>query len=87
MWQKARILKSIDRPVCIGMCCWTRPPQVGPCTDDHDCKIHTEFLPTNITYQSMRVGFDPVCVELLPEFAENVPIISWDEFLNQGGVS
>jgi hypothetical protein len=88
MWQKARILANNSFPEVIGREIWTlcEPPHMTAAISAKDGTYRPERL-------SMKIAIKPIdphapyCVlpmaklELLPEFAEDVPLISWDDFL------
>lgn len=77
MWQKARIILDghDEQAGVVGKYIYV---QCGPPVDDLGPE-HIGYR-TNISthgYKMVHVEF----VELLPEFAEDVPLISWQEFL------
>lgn len=101
MWQRTRLLSScpsdyidhdnpdqVGQDLCARKTFWTHPPVFR-------CSLYADMgsgIFTNITYASDPSQLRPVCfeyVELLArsecDFAEDVPIISWDEFLQQEG--
>ena len=83
-WQRARVVKNTD-PAMIGKTLWVecRAPETGPL-----------FVPNTDRYVGDRPHFDahiidsagrqvaaPVeMVELLPDFADDVPLVEYDEW-------
>jgi hypothetical protein len=85
MWQKAKIVKTDEEhPELLGLTHWVKrePPRHVRCvTIDTKIPIPYEMtLETNLYTPTLTIRCVTEAVELLPEFAENVPLISWDEW-------
>jgi hypothetical protein len=85
MWQKARIIDSTIHRELIGREFWieARPPVEKP---TRDIETGTRLKAEPLFNANIRDGRGSVCVaprglELLPEFAEDVEMISWEDFL------
>lgn len=83
-WQRARIIR-VERPedkVAVDNIVWvTGRPQACP-EHGHLCDHNRTVLETNI-----GVFFTADFLELLPEFAEDVPLIPWEQFLAECGAT
>jgi len=88
MWQKARIIRNGYFPQLRGRTVWTiggRREQF--CNDLAGIEYRdTDFVDTNLRQGSQIVGLDGENLELLPEFAEDVPLVSWEDFLRQAAI-
>jgi hypothetical protein len=85
MWQKARIINHRCLREIIGLEMWVKgPPQLCKGVD-HYTGTKTEIVGYEIaiipTPPRLYSSMDKDDLELLPEFAEDVPLISWDDFL------
>jgi hypothetical protein len=90
MWQKARIIDVDDNPEflhLLGREVWTK------CGISRDYLFQTydgvltsgDGHEINVLFEEGRdtlVSEPSRCLELLPEFAEDVPLISWQSFLD-----
>jgi hypothetical protein len=93
MWQKARYVKSFEYPEKIGLTVWVQVEAPfrgsGYSLRDHIRMDGPAYRTNHINpyLPSLTTLVPADNVELLPEFAEDVPLISWDEFLQeaQGG--
>ena len=90
MWQKARILKQDHHPEVTGFTVWVKahaPEMVATrCSESRlslgvNLRACTNIRRDNGVGRIGNVRIAPELIELLPEFAEDVPLISWDEFL------
>ena len=89
-WQKARILHCLSHPEIVGREVWTAGKPIV--SDGVDEFTYRYFSPRPIVFTSInyidnrRVAFDPSSIERLArcddDFADDVPILTWEEFLN-----
>ena len=90
MWQKARI---IENPLCnnqgtTGKEVWVKGPPLAPDGEYHDSvsghmswRIDTPHFETNLEIPEDKLWIDSRAVELLPEFANDVPMVQWEDFI------
>lgn len=87
MWQKARIIKVFAQERALGRYAWVfvKPPRRLTALIIGTDRVHSQLgYDTNVDHVpplngSMQLAANQV--ELLPEFAEDVPMITWEEFL------
>jgi hypothetical protein len=90
-WQRARILVLEAFPECVGRELWVRS---GPPHEVNTFQISTNQVilgvkrfSTNLLHSGengidiLPLQADPEKIELLPDFAEDVPLIPWEQFL------
>ena len=91
MWQKARILRAPTAPQITGRTIWVKsePPHIAPAIS----RSGKRLIPMPSFYVAVEPvgGLIPIIaakfLELLPEFAEDVPLIEWEAFLNGADTS
>lgn len=88
MWQRAQIINTdTEYKVCRDMALWikvSKPVISGPSLGklgNQYCEGICVYI-TNIydTFDNINLQVDAKCVELLPEFADDVELIKWSDF-------
>lgn len=92
-WQRARIVKVFDEEAevkaTVGRYLWVEAAEPKP-LGTHSVSPQNIFVSamdfpcyrSNLTVRGQPVSVDAEGVELLPEFADDAPLISWEDFLN-----
>ena len=84
MWQRARILGTRKSPEVVGRLVWVQmgPPSIGRDTEARAMRIGYR---TNLIDGFFFCAFEAHNIELLPEFADNIPVEDWNDFLRGEG--
>ena len=88
MWQKARILKNSNYPDVVGRTIWVK---VGRPITTAAVNFATGEITESQPYAEIAIkplrgpwaGLPADHLELLPEFADDVPLIPWEQFLEE----
>ena len=92
MWQKARILSAPIYPEVEGFTLWVKaePPRIVNTINTRSQsvargvpRLSTHILQDNTRGEILPMQIDPAKAELLPDFAEDVELIRWEDFLEQ----
>lgn len=82
MWQKARIcrdgLRAYHQEHLAGREVWIDAKEIRPIGQWHVVKSNLVASPIS---PANHMGLALEVLELLPEFAEDVPLISWQDFI------
>jgi hypothetical protein len=85
MWQKARYVNATEYPETMGRELWIR---VGPPRKIPGFRFDTGLPCVACSYETNHIApnggvtlVNKNVIELLPEFAETVELISWSDFL------
>ena len=83
MWQKARIVLTHKHPECLGREIWVvaESPRVQYCHDIETGDVQQADGFTSNIEDELQCIVRREVVELIPEFADDVPLISWQSFL------
>lgn len=82
MWQKARILAQNGYEAITGKTIWVLAPPT-PCRNRYCCKDRDDHRVIEANWRGWTANQTKIhmCkIELLPEFADDVPIIPYEEF-------
>lgn len=90
MWQKVKIINidiDVEYKICIGMTNWVKVdkpiisgPSVGQLNNQYYEGIKTYVTNIYDMFTNSTLQINTGCVELLPEFAEDVELIKWSDF-------
>ena len=87
MWQKARVIKGgKTMGFLVGREVWVEaePPQERHCAVMNSYEeVDALTVKTNLDKDGYPVALRQGAMELLPEFADAVPIVSWQEWLEE----
>ena len=90
MWQKAKVIETslLHNRGSTGKECWVKGPPLTPDGEIHDdvtgtmsWTVDTPHFETNIRVEDDGLLVDARAVELLSEFADDVPIVRWEDFI------